>query len=192
MQRVLTVSLNLNAYQIEADAYAQLEAYLAAATRKLDDNPDRAEILRDLEQAIADRCKQGMRKDQSVISLAELEPALAAIGEVDGATQGASSTQAQGSKADHDALQQVSENAYISGVCAGLARSAKIDVTLVRVIAVVLLFISNGAMIALYLALMLLIPYAPLNPDAAPLRTLPRRCRELVTALRAKLKALTG
>lgn len=184
MQRVTTISLNRNAYQLELDAHARLERFLSDAERRLSGNPDRSEILRDLEQAIADRCRARMRQDQTVITLEELEPALLAIGEVE--------VMNPPPEVDHLALEQLSDRAYISGVCAGLARSADIDATLVRVIALVLLFVSDGGMILLYIALMLLIPFAPLETNAPPLRKIPRRCRDTVIAIRAKLKSLTS
>jgi phage shock protein PspC (stress-responsive transcriptional regulator) len=89
-------------------------------------------------------------------------------------------------------LQQVSEGAMISGVCKGLARAAAIDVTLVRVIAIVLLFATGGAMIVLYLVLMFLIPFAPLDPNGPPVRKLPAKCREYVLLIRSKLGSLTS
>ena len=42
-------------------------------------------------------------------------------------------------------------------------------------------------MFFVYLALMLLMPYAPLEPGAVPLRWLPAKCRRFVEFLRAKL-----
>ena len=63
--------------------------------------------------------------------------------------------------------------------------------TLTRVIAILLLFVTGGTMIVLYLVLMLLMPYAPLQIDGPPLRKLPAKCRELVTSLRAKIAALS-
>ena len=75
----------------------------------------------------------------------------------------------------------------VSGVCLGLARYFALDVTLLRVIAVLLLLGTGGGMFFVYLALMLLMPYAPLKPDAAPLRWLPAKCRRLVEFVRTKL-----
>ncbi len=66
-------------------------------------------------------------------------------------------------------LQQVSEGAVISGVCLGLARYFRLDVTLLRVISVLLLLGTGGAMVLVYLGLMLLMPYAPLEPGGTPL-----------------------
>src|SRR6185503_12465601 len=84
-------------------------------------------------------------------------------------------------------LRQVSEGAVISGVCKGLARYFALDVTLLRVIAVLLLLGTGGGMLFVYLALMLLMPYAPLQPGAAPLHWLPAKCRKFVELTRAKL-----
>ena len=69
MQRVITVSLNQNPYSLEEDAHARLEQYLAESAATLASNPDRAEILADLEQAIADQCTRRLQPGRSVITL---------------------------------------------------------------------------------------------------------------------------
>jgi phage shock protein PspC (stress-responsive transcriptional regulator) len=190
MQPVITVSLNRNSLQLEKDAHSRLEAYLAQAAGKLEGNPDRAEILEDLEQAIADQCRKRMQRNQDVITLTELQPALEEIGAVE--VPGAPSA-APGPASDATAaLQQVSEGAIISGVCKGLARSTGIHITLLRVIAVVLLIVTGGTMIFLYLVLMLIIPFAPLDPTAPPLRKIPAKSREYVLAIRSRLGFLAS
>lgn len=191
MQRVITVSLNHNSYVLEEDAHARLEHYLAESAATLASNPDRAEILADLEQAIADQCSRRLQPGHTVITLAELQPALEEIGRV--ADPAASESVNHGAAAEtvtRPGLEQVSEGAWISGVCNGLARSASIDVTLTRVIALLLLFVTGGTMVLLYVVLMLLIPYAPLQLNAPPLRKIPAKCREIVTSLRAKIAAM--
>jgi phage shock protein PspC (stress-responsive transcriptional regulator) len=191
MQRVITVSLNHNSYVLEEDAHARLEHYLAESAATLSSNPDRAEILADLEQAIADQCNRRLQPGHTVITLAELQPALEEIGRV--ADPAASESVNHGAAAEtvtRPGLEQVSEGAWISGVCNGLARSASIDVTLTRAIALLLLFVTGGTMVLLYVVLMLLIPYAPLQLNAPPLRKIPAKCREIVTSLRAKIAAM--
>jgi phage shock protein PspC (stress-responsive transcriptional regulator) len=196
MQRVITISLNRNAYHLEEDAHRKLKAYLDDAAQALARTPDRGEVLADIEQAIADQCRRRLEPGRTVITLAELDPALVEIGPVEVPAAGAEGAPAAAGAATHArpgiGLQQVSEGALISGVCNGLARSAGLDVTLVRVIAVLLLFFTGGAMILLYAVLMLLIPFAPLEPQGPPLRWLPAKCRELVLAIRARLAAITG
>lgn len=194
MKRVITASLNRNPFQFEDDAFARLETWLAEASARLAGDPDRAEILADLEQAIADQCTQRLRAHQTVITLEELTPALEQVGRVETPDAGAAtpSEGAASGAAASPPLQQVSQGAWISGVCLGLARHAALDPTLVRVLALLLLFLTGGGMILLYAVLMLIMPFAPLDPALPAPRTLPLKCRDAVLFLRAKLAALTG
>jgi len=84
-------------------------------------------------------------------------------------------------------LQQVSEGAMISGVCQGLARYFGLNVSLLRIAAVLLLLATGGGMILVYLALMLLMPYAPLERSGKPVRKIPAKSRSFVEFVRAKL-----
>lgn len=126
MQRVISVSLNRNVYHLEEDAHARLAEYLDRAPRRLAAYPDRAEVLADVEQAIADQFTRQLQAGQSVITLAELSTALTDIGEVE--IPGAPGPMPAGAAAGGDgaapasgtALQQVSEGAWISG---GLQRA---------------------------------------------------------------------
>jgi len=194
MKRVITASLNRNAYQFEEDAYARLEAWLAEASARLAGDPDRTEILADLEQAIADQCTQRLRPHQQVVTLEELQPALDHVGRVETPDVGAAAAPeapASAGAAPPLKLEQISQGAWISGVCLGLARYSGLDPTLVRALAVVLLFITGGGMILLYAVMMLMIPFAPLDPALPPAGTIPAKCREAALYLRAKFATLT-
>jgi len=180
MQRIsVTATLNRSTLQFDEAAFQRLEQYLADAKRTLEGNPDQAEILGDLEQAVADQCTRRLAPGASVVTLAELQPALDEIGtvQVPGSTPGAMTRP----------LQQISEGAVISGVCQGLARYFGLNVTLLRIAAVLLLLATGGGMILVYLALMLLMPYAPLARAGKPVRKIPARCRSFVEFVRAKL-----
>lgn len=191
MKRIsVTVSLNRSTLQFDEAAFARLEHYLAESASLLEGDPDPQEILGDLEQAIADQCLRRMGPQQYVVTLAELEPALEEIGTVQ--VPGATGSTERATRDATRPLQQVSEGALISGVCLGLARYFQLDVTLLRIIAVLLLFGTGGGMIVVYLAMMLLLPYAPLERGGAPVRKLPAKCREFVEWLRLKLRVATS
>ena len=185
----VTARLNRSTLQFDEAAYARLEQYLDESASLLEGDPDPQEILNDLEQAVADQCTRRMAADQVIVTPAQLEPALAEIGAVQVPGNGTQPTPSP-RDAGRDAarpLRQISEGAVISGVCQGLARYFGLDVTLLRVIAVILLVVTGGGMIPVYLALMLLMPYAPLETGGKPLRWLPAKCRNFVEFLRAKL-----
>jgi len=205
MKRVITASLNRNAFQFEEDAYARLEGWLTDASVRLQSDPDRAEILADLEQSVADKCTRRLPTGRTVITLDELVPALQEIGHVEAVESASSATAvAAGASAEHGAtaggaapsasiaLQQISQGAWISGVCLGLARSASIDATLVRVIALLLLFVTGGGLILLYGVLMLIMPFAPIDPAQPPMKALPAKCRAAIVYLRSKLSAFSS
>src|SRR5262245_6028741 len=93
MNKVITVNLNGNAYQVEENAYDALSDYLADADSKLAGNPDRAEIMGDLEQAIADKCNKFLSPHKNVITKTELDQILNEMGPVEaGASDGDEST----------------------------------------------------------------------------------------------------
>jgi len=185
MQRIsVTVTLNRSTLQLDEAAFQRLEQYLTEARRVLEGNPDQAEILTDLEQAVADQCSRRLAAGSSLVTLAELQPALEEVGPVQAPAAAASPWSGPSRP-----LQQISEGAVISGVCLGLARYFGLDVVLLRVAAVLLLFATGGGMILVYLALMLLMPLAPLERGGKPLRWLPAKCRGLVGFVRGKLGA---
>jgi phage shock protein C len=191
MQRIsTTVRLNRSTLQFDEAAHARLEQYLAESASLLEGDPDPQEILNDLEQAVADQCMRRLRPNQAVVTLAELGPALEEIGAVQ--VPGAPAAPEQSARAAARPLQQVSEGAVISGVCLGLARYFGLNVTALRIFAVLLLLLSGGGVVVVYFALMLLMPYAPLASGDRPLPWLPGRCRALVEFLRAKLHLATN
>lgn len=55
-------------------------------------------------------------------------------------------------------LYRIPEKGTIAGVCAGLAEFFTIDVTLVRVLAVVAVFVTNGFAVLLYIVMAFIVP----------------------------------
>jgi phage shock protein PspC (stress-responsive transcriptional regulator) len=84
MRTVITISLNGNAYQLDAVGYDALRAYLQVAEQRLAANPDQQEILADLEQAIADKCNRYLGPHKNVISADEVAEVIREMGPVDG------------------------------------------------------------------------------------------------------------
>jgi phage shock protein PspC (stress-responsive transcriptional regulator) len=192
MQRIsTTVRLNRSTLEFDDAAFERLKRYLAESASLLEGDPDPQEILGDLEQAVADQCTRRLPPDRRVVTLAELDPALMEIGavQVPGASAGATERPAPGAARP---LQQISNGAVISGVCLGLARYFGLNATALRVFAVLLLLVSGGGVILVYLALMVLIPYAPLTPGGPPPGWLPSRCRSFTEFLRAKFHLATN
>lgn len=102
MNKVITINLNGNAFQLEEQGYELLRRYLEQANNQLAGNPDKDEILADLEQAIAEKCSAYLRAHKTVVLTAEVEQVVRDMGPVEGgdAQQSASQTGASGAAAE--------------------------------------------------------------------------------------------
>jgi phage shock protein PspC (stress-responsive transcriptional regulator) len=199
MQKVIAINLNGNAYQFDEPGYEALHAYLTEATGRLEGNPDGAEIVGDLERAVAEKCLRYLGHGKTVVSTAEIEQILREIGPVDGGGAAARPGSAPGGARDPEGaaaaaaapkrLYQIREGAMISGVCNGLGAYFNIDATLVR-IAFVLAALFHGAGVGAYLVLVVLVPYAKTSEELAAAQGgnagLPYRVQRLVEKLKRK------
>jgi phage shock protein PspC (stress-responsive transcriptional regulator) len=172
MQKVISINLNGHAYQLEEVGYEALRDYLARAERQLEGNADRAEIMMDLEQAIADKCHACLGAHKTVVTVAEVERIVADMGPVqdDAQANGKAGVAepATGGTADEPPrrLFRVPAGATIAGVCTGLAAYFKIDVTLVRIAFVLAALVTQGAAILAYVVMMFVVPEAT-TPEQA-------------------------
>ena len=183
MQKVITINLNGNAYQLEETAYGLLRVYLDGAGLQLKDNPDKAEIVSDLEQAIADKCNRVLGAQKTVVTTAEVTQIIEEMGPVEGAPGEPTSEKQERPRSDAGApkrLYQIREGAMLSGVCNGLAAYLNIDVTIVRIAFIALAVITKGVFAIAYLVLMCVIPYAKTSEEHAAAHGQPFNAQELI------------
>jgi phage shock protein PspC (stress-responsive transcriptional regulator) len=192
MRKVTTINLNHNAYQVEEEGYEALRQYLDNAARALADNPDREEIMADLEQAIAEKCRLSLGLHRTVVTAAEIERILKEMGPVvgdDGATAagstgagGAASAAAPRSRRPYRVL----EGRMWAGVCNGLAAYANVDATLVRAAFVLLTIFTGGFWFVAYVVLLILMPVADTPAELAAAHGQAFNAQELVDKVRQK------
>ena len=147
MNKVITLNLNGNAYQLEENGYEALRGYLETASRRLDGNPDQAEIMADIEQAIADKFRARLGPHKTVIVSREVAEVIGEMGPVEDAKPGTSDASASASSQPHGGatpagattavpprrLFKIRDGAMLAGVCNGLAVYTHLDVTVIRV-----------------------------------------------------------
>ena len=185
MQKVISINLNGNAYQIEEHGYDALVSYLETAQRQLRDNPDRAEILADLEQAIAEKCQRFLTAHKTVVSAGEVDQIIKEMGPVDGAagsgSGAATGTASAGAPTGAPRrLYRIVDGAMIAGVCNGLGAYLHIDPTIVRIIFGGLLLFTGGGFVIVYLALTFILPEANTSEERAAAYGQPFNAQELI------------
>lgn len=188
MKRVVTVELNGMSYNFDEDAYDALRSYLRRAEGQLANDPGRGEVIADLERSIAEKCQPFLHAQKNVITAHELTEVLAQIGVVEGFTEEPHTGGAEpaSARSDDRPLVQVRDGAMVSGVCNGLAARFGLDVTLIRVIFVILAIATSGAFIVVYAAMMFLIPYDT-NIEKINDQSLPGFMFKLVTQTKRKV-----
>jgi len=191
MKRVVTVELNGLSFNFDEDAYDALRAYLRRAEAQLAGDPGRAEVMADLERSIAEKCQPFLSAQKNVIAADELRSVLAQIGVVEGHAEEARTSGEGASRAmgDDRPLVQIRDGAMVSGVCNGLAARFGLDVTLIRVIFIVLAIATSGAFVLVYIAMMFLIPYDT-NIEKINDQSLPGFMFKLVTQTKRKLAGI--
>jgi phage shock protein PspC (stress-responsive transcriptional regulator) len=197
MQKVVSINLNGNVYQLDESGYDALRQYLADAERVLESNPDRAEILADLEQAIADKCRPYLGPHKTVVTSGEIEHIIREMGPIeatkdesprDGTAGGRSADATAGTRPKR--LFRNPDGAIVAGVCSGLAAYLDVDITLVRIGFVILAIVTKGVGVIAYVALMFVVPEATTAEERAAIGGAPFNAKDVID--RAKQQYADG
>jgi phage shock protein PspC (stress-responsive transcriptional regulator) len=185
MNKVVTIHLRGTAFQLEEAGYEALRAYLDGAARRLEGNPDKDEIIADIEQAIADKCRAVLGAYKNVVVTHEIEQIIEEMGPVqDAAAEGEERPSGAGGAASAGAavsgaaaaesgepprvrrLYKIHEGAMFAGVCNGLAAYFGVDPTIVRLVFVLCTLLWGFGLLA-YLILVFILPSPQTPADKA-------------------------
>jgi phage shock protein PspC (stress-responsive transcriptional regulator) len=206
MNKVITINLGGTAYQLEERGYDALRAYLETAAARLQGNPDRDEILSDVEQAIGEKFRALAKSYKTVVVTKEVTAVLAEMGPIEDASSaagmpsaadkrgggaGAADATQAGSKAGSTGapgpakrLYRITEGAMWAGVCNGLAAYVNLDPTIVRLL-FVLLTIFWGSGLLVYFVLAFVVPAADSPEDKAAAYGAPFTTQEFIRRAKA-------
>jgi phage shock protein C len=170
VEKTIEISLGGRAerFRLEQDAYDRLARYLDRAGARLPHDADRAEVLGDLERAVADRLSAIPGDPDRVIGPREIDGVIEAIGGV-GADADAGAGAADWTPRPEERrrrLVRIHEGKQMAGVCTGLAAYADIDVNWVRFVFLVATTFTAGAFALVYVALAFILRIVPTAQDA--------------------------
>ena len=175
MKKTVSAAIGSTNFIIDEDAYARLDAYLAAFRTKLHAGADTQEVMSDLENRIAELATARLGGENRVINLALIDEIISCIGMPDGTSfqRENAETAFEAPRSDGDPIAHKffrdTDHRSIGGVCSGLAAYFNIDVTLVRV-AFILLFIFGSTGFWIYIVLWIIAPKAQTPTEKCQLR----------------------
>lgn len=185
MKKTLNINLAGYPFTIDEDAYNLLKDYLDTIRYAFDTNDDTGEIAADIESRIAELLIENEDGKVGIISLEEISKVIERIGkpsefiEID-----ESFTFQSNENEDHFRINEEKitpppyepnknpgtpfrkklfrnpQNAMLGGVCAGLAAYLNADVTVVRLLTVILFFLSASTVAIAYIILWIVVPEA--------------------------------
>ncbi|MFR1814685.1 PspC domain-containing protein [Dysgonomonas capnocytophagoides] len=164
MKKVVEVNIGGVNFTIEDDAYIQLKAYLARFESTLPAD-EAKEIMEDIEIRVSELFQKEIKYPNQVVDEKIVDSVIKCLGEVDSSKAQAenktnsSNTFNQKKMRSEKKLYRNPDDKKIAGVCSGLAEYFNIDVTLMRIIFVVVLF-GYGATLLVYIVLWIAMPEA--------------------------------
>lgn len=176
MNRTENVSIGRRGFVCEQDAYKLLQEYLARSAKALKDDPDQMEILADLEQSLASHLHE--MSGDLVVDHRTAEQVIGLMGEVDPVSSDESVDERIETETDNNhpeeydfvdrlkslfrkPLHKDHDRQIADGVCAGIAKALSVDPIWIRLLFIVLTFMTQGAMIAIYIILSIIMKDEP-------------------------------
>lgn len=168
MDKTIAIDLSGHAgrYRLAEDAYDRLARYLDRAASRLQDDPDRAEVLGDLERSVGDKLAALLESDDRLVTAADIDGVLEEIGAVDTGHEPA--PERGGAQPRRRHLTRIREGQEIAGVCTGIAAYAELDVDWVRTVFVLGTLVTAGILGLVYIALALILPLSATRVRPGP------------------------
>ena len=168
-----TVNINLAGifFHVDEDAYKVLRNYLDTIKMSFKNTEGSLEIIADIEARIAELFSELLQSKAEVISLKEVEEVIAIMGQPEdyldeeALNEEQPSFDSQSNTNINKKLYRDISDRYISGVCSGIGHYIGLDSLWVRLIFILLLFVSAGTIVPIYIILWVLVPEAITTAD---------------------------
>lgn len=201
MKKTLNINIGNSIIHIEEDGYELLTNYLIEVKQHFGKSADDFEIVNDIENRIAEMFLEILQSQQKpVIELADVQVVMGLMGSVKDFDQDGEEEAAAGSEQPDAAayaerkVYRDTDDAMIAGVCSGLSHYLNMDVSVLRVLAVLTTFFAGSGIIA-YLILWVSIPKArsrsekmAMKGEAVNLQGFKRNFEEELSSLRDNLQ----
>lgn len=168
MKKTVNVSLGGVVFSLEEDAYRELSAYLNRLEIHFSKEPDRREILNDIEARMAEHLKERVPNNQ-VVTIEDVRRVIEIMGEPSdiGGADSKNDTFRSSSR-NYKRLYRDPDNRVIGGVCSGMGAYWNIDPIIIRILFVIAFFWGAGLLV--YIILWIVIPQADTTAEKLEMR----------------------
>lgn len=173
-----TVSCNISGliFNLEEIAYEKLSDYLKSLKKSLAGTEGSDEVYADIELRIAELFNQKISQSKQVIVMTDVEEVIALLGNPSDYVDNEETANVAGEKSEDNSktserkvFMRDTDNGVIAGVCAGISAYFGVDLTLVRVLFIILLIVPGFGGIV-YIVLWIAAPSAKTASEKIQLR----------------------
>ncbi|MGY5354826.1 PspC domain-containing protein [Wenyingzhuangia sp. IMCC45467] len=195
-----TVNINLAGmfFHIDEDAYLKLQGYLTAIKKSFSNTEGYEEIIADIETRISELFNERLKSERQVISLKEVEEVITIMGQPedylvdDEIFEDEPSFNSSKKSIPNKKLFRDIENSYISGVSSGFAHYLGIDPIWMRLLWVLLVMISFGTFVVIYILFWILIPAAKTTADKIMMTGEPVNINNIEKQIKDSFETVSG
>ena len=163
MKKTLTVNLGGTVFHIDEDAYRLLDNYLSNLKIHFRKEAGADEIIDDIERRISELFAEKLTAGSQVITITDVEEVIARMGKPEDMEAENNSEPSVGNATRttiHRRLYRNPDDKLLGGVISGMAAYLGWDVTLLRLLLLVVLICGVGTLIPVYIVCWLVIPEA--------------------------------
>jgi phage shock protein PspC (stress-responsive transcriptional regulator) len=161
MKRTFTINISGTVFHIEEDAYEVLQKYLVTLKNHFGDSEEGKEIESDIEARIAEIFAEKSTGGKNAVTLEWVNAVMNTMGTPESITEEMGDEEPLAGQAKRKRrLYRDPQETVIGGVCGGLAAFFNMDPVIMRIIFVVLTFITTGVGVLAYLILWIAVPKA--------------------------------
>lgn len=163
MKKTLTVNLGGTVFHIDEDAYRLLDNYLSNLKIHFRKEAGADEIIDDIERRISELFAEKLTAGSQVITIIDVEEVIARMGKPEDMEAENDSEPSVGNATRttiHRRLYRNPDDKLLGGVISGMAAYLGWDVTLLRLLLLVVLICGVGTLIPVYIVCWLVIPEA--------------------------------
>ena len=161
MKRTFTINISGTVFYIEEDAYEVLQKYMVTLKNHFGSSEEGKEIESDIEARIAEIFTEKSAGGKNAVTLEWVNAVMTTMGTPESFNEEMGDEEPLAGQAKRKRrLYRDPQETVIGGVCGGLAAFFNIDPVIMRIIFVVLTFITTGVGVLAYLILWIAVPKA--------------------------------
>lgn len=190
MKKTFTINISGTIFHIEEDAYEVLQKYLMNLKSHFGTDEEGKEILADIEARIAEIFSAKSSDLQNVITIQWVEEVIQTMGTPEDFVEEEPDEENGYTAAPKRKrrLYRDPEHRVIGGVCGGLGAYFNMDPVILRIILVVLVFITQGAALLAYIVLWIAVPKAVTTAQRLEMRGQEANVKNIEKSIREEVK----